>query len=91
MQCATSCSSKLKIVYKIGLGMAKLLQVTRPTAMHNCMSHPKKELGKQGAKPNGLVAKKLRWQEGSHLLLQGAVLGCLPDGKAEGDLIDKVC
>merc|ERR1712194_688634 len=32
--------------------------------MYNCMSHPKKKLGKQG------VPKKLRWQEGSHLLLQ---------------------
>jgi len=25
-------------------GMAKLLQVTRPIAMYNCISHPKKEL-----------------------------------------------
>merc|ERR1712106_1226581 len=97
MQCATYCSTKqLKknsqepqsstvMPPKLGWGMAKLLQVTRPTAMYNCMSHPKKELGKQG------VPKELRWQEGSHLLLQGAVLGCLPDGKAKGDLIDEIC
>jgi len=37
---------------KLGWGMAKLLQVTRPTAMYNCMSHPKKELGKQGVPKN---------------------------------------
>merc|ERR1712106_13536 len=97
MQCATYCSTKqLKknsqepqsstvMPPKLGWGMAKLLQVTRPTAMYNCMSHPKKELGKQG------VPKELRWQEGSHLLLQGAVLGCLPDGKAKGNLIDEIC
>jgi len=45
--------------------MAKLLQVTKTIAMYNCMSHPRKNLGKQDSKPNGCVPENYagrRWE-----------------------------
>merc|ERR1719324_1445714 len=58
--------------------MAELLQAIGPTARCSIIRHPKTQSNATS-----------RWEEGS-TLVKGLVLGSLPDGKAEGDLVDKV-
>merc|ERR1712232_779692 len=61
------------------------VQLREPSRKHN-------EQARTGAATEEMLdlQKSLCREEGFPLLLQGAVLGCLPDGKAEGNLIDKV-